>query len=295
MRRDVQVVTVFGDDPSGGNPAPVVLDATGMSDADMQAVARESGHESVFVLPAPDGSPADATFRFWVPAHEMEMCGHATVGAVWLMEHLGQVDRDELSISTLSGDVRARVRRHVDGTHDVAVSQPPGRIDVLTGDGVDEVLDVLGIDAGRLADRPVVNATTSRAKTLVPLDGVETLTTLSPDLDRVEQVCTDIDSTGLYPYAVVDAERQEFEARQFPRSSGYPEDPATGIAAAALAFGLLDAGLVEASERPITIHQGRAMGRPSTMTVRFMIDAGQPVGCWLGGGVRLDAEEAARA
>ena len=43
--------------------------------------------------------------------------------------------------------------------------------------------------------------------------------------------------------------RQIFDARQFPRASGYPEDAATGIAASALSFGLLDNGMVEASTR----------------------------------------------
>ena len=72
-----------------------------------------------------------------------------------------------------------------------------------------------------------------------------------------------IGSTGLYPYAIFDRDAQIFDARQFPRSSGYPEDAATGIAAAALSFGLLANGIVEASARRITIRQGRAMQRPS--------------------------------
>ena len=84
-----------------------------------------------------------------------------------------------------------------------------------------------------------------------------------------------------------------FDARQFPKSSGYPEDAATGIAAAALAFGLLENGSVEASDRLIRVRQGRAMGRPSEIAVRFRVDvAGRVQGCWLGGNVRL--EEAAK-
>jgi PhzF family phenazine biosynthesis protein len=76
----VHLVSVFASGPNGGNPAPIVADAAGMSDEDMQAVARASGHESGFVLPAPPGSDCDFGSRFWVPNHEMEMCGHATVG-----------------------------------------------------------------------------------------------------------------------------------------------------------------------------------------------------------------------
>jgi predicted PhzF superfamily epimerase YddE/YHI9 len=87
----------------------------------------------------------------------------------------------------------------------------------------------------------------------------------------------------LYPYAPSDPDEQVFDARQFPRSSGYPEDAATGIAAAALAFGLLKDGLVEQSPtRVIRVRQGRAMGRPSEIVLRFSDE----YGLWLGGQVR---------
>lgn len=82
----LKFVRVFAAGPEGGNPAPIVVDASGMSDAEMQEVARSYGHESGFVLPPPAGSDFDFEFRFWVPNHEMSMCGHATVGAVWLLQ-----------------------------------------------------------------------------------------------------------------------------------------------------------------------------------------------------------------
>src|SRR6201985_3942254 len=111
MRSDVQLVSVFAAGPQGGNPAPIVVDATGMSDAEMQEVARSYGHESGFVLPPPPGSDCDFEFRFWVPNHEMSMCGHATVGAVWLLEQLGRLSCDHLSIWTKSGRVEGRIAR----------------------------------------------------------------------------------------------------------------------------------------------------------------------------------------
>jgi predicted PhzF superfamily epimerase YddE/YHI9 len=64
----VHLVSVFASGPNGGNPAPIVADAAGMSDEDMQAVARASGHESGFVLPAPPGSDCDFGIRFWPPS-----------------------------------------------------------------------------------------------------------------------------------------------------------------------------------------------------------------------------------
>jgi predicted PhzF superfamily epimerase YddE/YHI9 len=81
--------------------------------------------------------------------------------------------------------------------------------------------------------------------------------------------------------------KRRFEARQFPKSSGYPEDAATGIAAAALAFGLLGNGLVARDSERITIMQGRAMGALSEIRVRLGFADSRPVGCLLGGSVAL--------
>jgi predicted PhzF superfamily epimerase YddE/YHI9 len=115
---------------------------------------------------------------------------------------------------------------------------------------------------------------------------------LLPDFLCVEQLCEQIGSTGLYPYARADRAEQTFEARQFPKSSGYREDAATGIAATALAFGLLAIGVVSPTDRPIHVLQGRAMGRPSKISVRFRIDDGGIIdGCWVGGGARLESVE----
>jgi PhzF family phenazine biosynthesis protein len=278
------MVRVFADGPGGGNPAPIVLEADGWPGKKMQEVARSSGHESAFVLSPPAGSSADFQFRFWVPEHEMEMCVHATVGAAWLLAETGKLTGPTATIATRSGLVRAEVKPDSSGRSRIRVSQPAARLEPLPRPEEDRaaLLDVLGIPADALADRPIRNSTTSRTKTLVPLVDVAALDALDPRLEAVRALCDRLGSTGLYPYAVSDAERT-FEARQFPRSSGYPEDPATGLAAAALAFSLLSDGLIDESPEPVHIRQGRAMGRPSAIEVTLGADE-----CWISGPVEYD-------
>lgn len=284
----MHVVDVFADGPGGGNPAPIAIDAQTMTDAEMQDLARSYGHESGFVIAAPEGSDCDLGLRFWVPNHEMSMCGHATVGAVWLLDRLGRLHAEKLRIWTASGVVEAIVT----GTPDhrkVAISQPAGWVDALPDDSAAwerRICAVLGISQENRSPQPIENAATSRTKTMIPMNSVEALDALAPDFQRIETVCDGIGSTGLYPYAVSDESGQCFDARQFPRASGYPEDAATGIAAAALASHLLEHGLVVA-DRPVIVRQGRAMGRPSRIEVHFRQEAGKILGCWLGGSGRL--------
>jgi len=270
MPPTVHLTHVFTEGPNGGNPAPIVTEADDLSDSEMRQVARDHGHEIGFVLTAPEGF--DHALRFWVPNHEMPMCGHATVGALWVLHRLGRITKDRLTLTAPGGVVHARL---TDGA--IEISQPEGVVDPVPDIG--DILDVLGITSADLAPFPVQNARTARVKTLIPIADVATLDALSPDFGRMQEVCDRIGSTGLYPYAPSGDRR--FDARQFPRSSGYPEDAATGIAAAALAFGLLENGLVDRTDRPLRIRQGRAMGRPSEITLRFA-----PDGLWLGGEVR---------
>lgn len=267
------MVNVFSNGPGGGNPAPIVLDAGELDGEAMRRIAATHGHESAFVLPGRDG--CDYHFRFFVPNHEMEMCGHATLGAIWLLDRLGRLPLKTISIATLSGPVQARV-----GGGQTSISQPKGTCKKVENIGA--VLDVLGLRPSDLLDWPLQNAATSRVKTLIPLRSVEILDGLRPDYTRVMGVCDQIGSTGLYPFAVVDPEAAVFSARQFPRSSGYPEDAATGIAAAALAWSVWELGL--AKDR-VVVRQGEAMGRPSQITIEREDDR-----CWLYGHAELIGE-----
>ena len=283
----VQLVKVFPAGANGGNPAPIVLDAQGMSDEAMRAIAREHGHESGFVLPPTPGSGADFRLRFFVPLHEMEMCGHATVGALWLLRKSGRWSTDAAAVETLSGPVRGFVRHAGTADEYVEITQPAGRLEAITdASQLAGIARVLRVKPGELRAVPVFNAATSRVKTLICVESVAALDGLQPDFSAVQALCESIGSTGLYPFAVESPEQRVFHARQFPKSSGYPEDAATGIAAAALLFGLAAHGFVPADDRIVTVHQGRAMGAPSAIRLRFDLDgAGKPSGCFVGGAV----------
>ncbi|MDA7949443.1 MAG: PhzF family phenazine biosynthesis protein [Hyphomicrobiaceae bacterium] len=280
----VELLNVFTHEGAGGNPCPIVCDADGLSDADMQSVARDHGHESGFVLPS-KREAFDYRFRYWVPNHEMEMCGHATVGALWLLANEGRLESAQVRIDTLSGAVFGFVETVADGGPSVEITQPAGAVRDLGDDAKAAVLEVLGIGPSDLLDVPVQNAVTSRVKTLIPIRDVERLDRLQPDFSRIERLCTQIGSTGLYPFAPHASNDRTFDARQFPRSSGYPEDAATGIAATALSFGLLRNGLVERSPKLIRVMQGRAMGHLSEIRVRIGFAGDKAIGCTVGGAV----------
>jgi PhzF family phenazine biosynthesis protein len=248
----------------------------------MRRVAESFGHEAGFVLPPSDPSRADIRYRFFVPRHEMDMCGHGTIGTTWLLAKRGRLKPGEVRVETMSGVVRTRIS----DSGAVAIAQPKGRIDEVDPKHRTAVLDVLGIEERDTLHLPLLNASTARVKTLVPLASPLTLNQLKPDFARMETVCAALGSTGLYPFACDFDDERTYHARQFPKSSGYPEDAATGIAATALIYGLKHYGLI-GTRRTIRVRQGEAMGRPSRLAVTLADGKDGSVGCWLTGDVRL--------
>jgi PhzF family phenazine biosynthesis protein len=248
MTVHVETLTVFADGPGGGNPCPVVTDATGLTAEQMRAVAQEYGHESAFVL-TPTEPNARVRLRYFVPRHEMEMCVHATVAALSLLDEPGR-----LRVQTPLGLVNAEIGG--DGT--VTVEQFPPVLGEPV-DAADELAAAMGCGPEQIIAARSVSV--SRAKLMVDVAGLQAL---QPDPDAVRVVCERLGVTGLYPFTV--GEGGQVFARQFPRDSGYPEDPATGLAAAGL--GCLLALRENADGRyGYDIRQGQAMGRPSRITV----------------------------
>ena len=283
---DAILINVFASPEGGGSSTPVVLDASGYDEAGMLELTRRRGHESTFVFPPTNPGEADFRFRFFVPRQEMNMCGHATVGTVWLLHKVGKLRGDQVGIETRSGLVRGFVRDVGTPGEYAEITQPAGRVEEVTSrEARQAILEVLRITEAELSPLPISNAATSRMKTIVPLRNSETLDALQPDFSRMESLCASLGSTGLYPFAVYSLTDRIFDARQFPKASGFPEDVATGVAATALAFGLVAYGLIPCDGKRLTVRQGRAMGRPSEIFVRFDLQGigSQPRGCFLGG------------
>jgi PhzF family phenazine biosynthesis protein len=125
----------FTDLPFAGNPAGVVIDASGLEDTAMERIARQLNlAETAFLLP-PSTADADVRLRWFTPAQEVTLCGHATIAAFSAATERGvfPVTADEervLRVETLSGILRIRVRLR-EGVPEVAMQIPVPSFDAL--------------------------------------------------------------------------------------------------------------------------------------------------------------------
>jgi trans-2,3-dihydro-3-hydroxyanthranilate isomerase len=259
---DVVRTVVFAAAPHGGNPCPVVL-STGLADAEMQVVARHYGLDTVFLLPV-TVSNADIQLRYFVPDHEMGISGHATIAAVTVAILTGVVHNSRIKVQTITGIFTVDFR---EVSMRISVTLEQSRPSFARVAIADEAAKALGISSEDVALHigPIQSVSTSRPKLIVPLRSTDDLKRVKPHFEALWKLCDREAVTGLYPFAFpATGDRSRPSARQFPLRAGFPEDAATGVAAAALAAYLTRYDLHFATGvHEFSIVQGYEMGAPS--------------------------------
>ena len=245
-RRRTLLVDAFAADPLAGNAAGVVPDASGLSESQMRAVARElSVSETAFLFPA-DGDDADADrrVRYFTPAQEVDLCGHATIASHAHLFADGAIGAGTHSLATNVGVLEIRVEE--EGT--VWMTQGDPEVRRVDAD-YDRLADALGVPVDALRDAsnlPVARATTGLPFLLVPVAFLEPLGHAAPDMAAVEALADDYDAAGVYAFTfdTLDAD-STLHARMFAPGTGVPEDPVTGTASGACGAYLREVGAFE--------------------------------------------------
>ncbi|HET9902168.1 MAG TPA: PhzF family phenazine biosynthesis protein [Xanthobacteraceae bacterium] len=295
MRRRFVTLDVFTDTRFAGNPLAVVLDAEGLDDAAMQAVAREFNlSETVFVLP-PEEAAHRARLRIFTPASELPFAGHPTVGAAVLLGRLDALEEEtEMMLEENVGPVRCMVRpaRHGGAGH--ARFDLP-RLPQRVGDAADAsvVAAALGLSPGDIgcAGFTLGRWSAGIEFTMVPVRDRGTIARARADLARWPQAFggSGQGAAFLFCREVVDA-RHFLHARMFAPAMGVAEDPATGSAVAALSGVIAREGGLADGVHALAIEQGYEMGRPSVVHLGLVLARGGVAAASIGGDAVLVSE-----
>jgi trans-2,3-dihydro-3-hydroxyanthranilate isomerase len=292
MTRRFQTLDVFTETSLAGNSLAVVLDAEGLDDARMQAIAAEFNlSETVFVF-EPRNPVNSARIRIFTPKRELPFAGHPTVGAAALIAH--QRAGDLLAAQDLRivleepiGDVVCVARRRK-GQALASYFELPKLPERLQGQpqSAAEIAADLGLEPADIGfDGHEPSLYSAGAPFLfVPIRTLDAIGRAAPG--AMPWATKDGPATFLYTR---EAEREgsAFHARMFAGPWGVAEDPATGSAVAAFA------GIVQAFDRPrdgehmLTIEQGFEMGRPSLIALGLVVENGALVSGTIGGSVVL--------
>ncbi|MGW3935288.1 PhzF family phenazine biosynthesis protein [Streptomyces sp. NBC_00258] len=264
----------FTADPVGGNPAGVVLDATGVDDVTMQATAAEIGYsETAFLVPLEEQGTGAFAIRYFSPRAEVSFCGHATIATA--VAHAERHGVGALRLLTQAGPVTVTTRTSEDGpVVATLVSVAPSSVpipDLVLA----ELLAALRWSGGELASTLPPRAAYAGAwHPVIAAASRERLADLDYDFTALA------DLMAREGWATVDLVHREsptvYHARNPFPPGGVVEDPATGAAAAAFGGYLRELGLVT-PPTSLTVHQGRDMGRPSSITVSVPEEPGSGI------------------
>lgn len=252
----------FTDTPDGGNPAGIVLDAAGMSDAEMLATAAEVGYSETAFVVGRDGDELD--LRYFSPLAEVPFCGHATIATgVALADADGATG--ELTFRTRSGPVAVATARDADGLATATLTSVAPRVSEVAGEDLAEALAALGWAADELDPALPPRVAYAGADHLVlAAAGRERLAALDYDFDRLGALMA---ARNWVTLQLVWRERSDaFHARNPFPPGGVVEDPATGAAAAALGGYLRELGAVT-PPATVTVLQGEDLGRPGRLRI----------------------------
>ena len=273
---------VFTNLPFGGNPVAVIPDAQGLTDQELQQIAREMNlSETVFVFP-PTEEIATAKIRIFTPTQEIPFAGHPVIGAFYV---LGKVNRlplhepvtrlvHECNIGLFPVELHVRKGQ----IHRVVMSQPKPEF-IGSIDAIEDLYDIakaLGLSKSFItgAKLPIQVVSTGLPVIIVPVRSLTAVKSIVPDSAVINELCERHGANGIMVFTTITVEElSTVHTRMFASPIGVTEDPATGSASGALGAYLVRHGVVEV--RPITeiiAEQGYEMDRPSLIHIEVESD-----------------------
>jgi PhzF family phenazine biosynthesis protein len=267
MSLQVILVKAFTQNKAEGNPAGVVLDANGLTAADMISISAKLGFsESAFVQAS---NVADFKVRFFTPQQEVPLCGHATIATFHALKEAGMIQLGSQPSVTKTQEAQAGllpVTVHRDGL--IVMTQPQP----IYGEPVQdlaEVTDLLGLTpADLLINYPIQSVANGGSKLLIPLKSREVLFAIQPNFAGIMSYCKANNVRGFYPFTLDTIDpNSDFHARQFNPLLGINEDPITGVAAGALGSYAVKHKLLP--KQTFVIEQGYIMDKPGKMYVEI--------------------------
>lgn len=288
MRLAFHTLDVFTDRPFTGNPLAVFPQGPALTDAQMQAIARELNlSETVFVRPPEAGGLAK--LRIFTPGAELPFAGHPTIGTAILLARLGVAPasdcESEIVLEENVGPIRVALRWQGGVARFARLEARPTELGPRPP-RTSALAAMLGLTEDDL-DHPTLGPTFASAGgrfLVVPVRDLDALGRSRLQMAEWQRTLAGEWAEQVYVVAGDPDSGEPLRVRMFGPAIGIPEDPATG--AAAVAF----AGLLGARDpRPEgvlawTLEQGIEMGRPSRLEIEAVKRGGEVVATRVGGG-----------
>ena len=289
MKRKYRLFQVdsFTDKKFTGNPAGVVVNADGLTDNEMQQIAKElNNSETAFIL-SPTESDHEVWIRFFTPTMEVPTCGHAIIAAHYVRAKENNIVSGKLIQKIGIGKLPIEIIAE-EGYTKVLMTQ--GEVEIskpLERGIVKQIFKAIGISSDDINQEcPVQIVSTGSSKVIIGIQKTETLNALTPSFLRLKEISNEINCKGYFIFTFMNERKDVLtSARMFAPALGINEDPVTGNGNGPLGAYLVHNNLAEHDGKTLSFRgeQGVALGRPGYVDVDVTIDNGIPVKVVIGG------------
>ena len=275
-------VDSFTKNPFIGNPAGVVANADGLTEAQMKQIAREMNNSETAFIFSSDSPDYDIEIRFFTPKAEVPLCGHATIASHYIRAMEGTAAPGRHIQKTKAGLLPVDIICSNGGYSIIMTQGKPKIYPPYDGDIVSKIADGLGISVSDIReDCPVAKASAGHSKIMIGIKSLDRLHSLEPDMNCLATLSKDIGCNGYYVFTLHPGEKYLAHGRMFSPAIGVMEDAVTGNANGPLGLYLSHYGICKELEQAdsfdFDIIQGEAIGRPGTMHVHVKKENGKPV------------------
>lgn len=264
-----------------GNPAGVITNADGLTDYEMQKIARELNNSETGFIFSSNSHEYDVHIRFFTPTSEVPICGHATIAAHYARAIENELDTSKVYHKTGAGILPVDIVKE-NGDYKIVMTQ--GKIEfgtIIDGVNKKELLEALNITkSDLLEDYEIQIVSTGHSKVMVGIKSNETLNTIQPDYGKLSKLSKVIKCNGYYVFTVNSQDSDILiHGRMFAPAIGINEDPVTGNANGPLGAYLVHHNLVKHNNSlfKFKAKQGEAIKRPGIIEVEVKIENEEPV------------------
>jgi PhzF family phenazine biosynthesis protein len=263
-----------------GNPAGVVTNADGLTENEMQKIARELNNSETAFIFSSNQNDYDIEVRFFTPLKEVPICGHATIAAHYVRALENGYDNIRVYQKTGAGILPVDIVKEYD---DYKIVMTQGKIEfgsIIEGRNKEMLLEALNItDNDLLESYPIQIVSTGHSKVMVAIKSTAVLHTLQPDYNALTKLSQIIKCNGYYIFTV-DKEDKDIliHGRMFAPAIGINEDPVTGNANGPLGAYLVHHNFVDynGSSFQFKAKQGEAINRTGIIGVEVKIEENEP-------------------
>jgi trans-2,3-dihydro-3-hydroxyanthranilate isomerase len=286
MKYTYYICDVFTTRRFGGNQLAVLSDARGLTDSQMQQIAREFNFsETTFVLPPEAGHTRKV--RIFTPTVEVPFAGHPNIGTAFVLASAGELEAfdetTEIAFEEKAGLVPITIQKHEERALWCELKAPE-MLSLGTTVSVEALASAISLSAGEVVtDTHLPQVASVGLPFLVAeLRDQTALKRARANLAGLEEIAARGITPDVHVY-IRSNDEFDIRARMFAPFDGVPEDPATGSANCALAGLLAHYHGSGSGHYEWRIAQGVEMGRPSLLQARAEKKDGKVVSTWIGG------------